>query len=135
MSEQTRLSIVLRLMLSSYQERITRQLHRLGGSYDWNRAAFTMSPVRILYSTQICRRTHLLSQNMTKAVIENFCRLHEDGVIYRANRLVNWCVQLNTTLSNLEVRYPRLLLNLSLTMQTGGPERVDRPNTAERAWI
>jgi valyl-tRNA synthetase len=41
---------------------------------------------------------------LSKAVIENFCRLHEDGILYRANRLVNWCVQLNTTLSNLEVR-------------------------------
>lgn len=43
-------------------------------------------------------------QKLSKAVIETFCRLHEDGIIYRANRLVNWCVQLNTTLSNLEVR-------------------------------
>ncbi|KAF8888987.1 tRNA synthetases class I-domain-containing protein [Infundibulicybe gibba] len=68
-----------------YQGRITNQLHRLGGSYDWDRVAFTMDPVR------------------SKAVIENFCKLHEDGIIYRANRLVNWCVQLNTTLSNLEV--------------------------------
>ena len=36
-------------------------------------------------------------------MIENFCSLHEEGIIYRANRLVNWCVYLNTTLSNLEV--------------------------------
>jgi len=35
-------------------------------------------------------------------VVETFCRLHEEGIIYRANRLVNWCVRLNTTLSNLE---------------------------------
>ena len=42
-------------------------------------------------------------QTLSKAVIETFCRLHEEGIIYRANRLVNWCVQLNTTLSNLEV--------------------------------
>lgn len=41
---------------------------------------------------------------LSKAVTETFCRLHEDGVLYRANRLVNWCVNLNTTLSNLEVR-------------------------------
>lgn len=51
---------------------------------------------------------------MSKAVIENFCRLHEDGVIYRANRLVNWCVQMNTTLSNLEVRASLLFLIGSL---------------------
>lgn len=40
---------------------------------------------------------------LSKAVVETFCRLHEDGILYRANRLVNWCVRLNTTLSNLEV--------------------------------
>ncbi|KAI0002185.1 hypothetical protein BJV74DRAFT_876641 [Russula compacta] len=68
-----------------YQERITNQVHRLGGSYDWSRVAFTMNP------------------QLSKAVVENFCRLHEEGIIYRANRLVNWCVRLNTTLSNLEV--------------------------------
>ncbi|KAI0933300.1 hypothetical protein AcV7_004807 [Taiwanofungus camphoratus] len=44
----------------------------------------------------------------SKAVIENFCRLYEDGIIYRANRLVNWCVRLNTTLSNLEVDQKQL---------------------------
>ncbi|KAI0290120.1 tRNA synthetases class I-domain-containing protein [Russula brevipes] len=70
---------------NEYQERITNQLHRLGGSYDWSRVAFTMDP------------------KLSKAVVENFCRLHEEGIIYRANRLVNWCVHLNTTLSNLEV--------------------------------
>lgn len=42
-------------------------------------------------------------QMLSKAVIETFVRLHEDGTIYRANRLVNWCVQLNTAISNLEV--------------------------------
>lgn len=41
-------------------------------------------------------------------MIENFCRLHEDGVLYRANRLVNWCVHLNTMLSNLEVDQKQL---------------------------
>ncbi|KAF8189072.1 hypothetical protein BJ912DRAFT_1106282 [Pholiota molesta] len=70
---------------NDYQGRITNQLHRLGGSYDWDRTAFTMD------------------EKLSKAVIETFCRLHEDGILYRANRLVNWCVKMNTTLSNLEV--------------------------------
>ncbi|PPQ90494.1 hypothetical protein CVT25_014777 [Psilocybe cyanescens] len=78
---------------NDYQGRITNQLHRLGGSYDWDRVAFTMDDVWLLF----------LTLNLSKAVIETFCRLHEDGIIYRANRLVNWCVKLNTTLSNLEV--------------------------------
>ncbi|KAI0075022.1 hypothetical protein K474DRAFT_1664724 [Panus rudis PR-1116 ss-1] len=75
---------------NEYQERITNQLRRLGGSYDWNRTAFTMN------------------EQFSKAVVENFCRLHEDGILYRAKRLVNWCVRLNTTLSNLEVEQKQL---------------------------
>ena len=47
-------------------------------------------------------------QQRSKAVVEAFCRLHEDGILYRANRLVNWCVRLNTSLSNLEVSVGRL---------------------------
>ncbi|GLB42945.1 putative class-I aminoacyl-tRNA synthetase family protein [Lyophyllum shimeji] len=73
-----------------YQAKITNQLHRLGGSYDWDRVAFTMD------------------DKLSRAVIETFCKLHEDGIIYRANRLVNWCVKLNTTLSNLEVEQKQL---------------------------
>ncbi|KAF8308576.1 hypothetical protein DL93DRAFT_2171021 [Clavulina sp. PMI_390] len=70
---------------TDYHARITSQLKRLGASCDWDREAFTMS------------------ESLSTAVVETFCRLREEGVIYRANRLVNWCVQLNTTLSNLEV--------------------------------
>lgn len=44
-----------------------------------------------------------MDENLSKAVIETFVRLHQEGIIYRANRLVNWCCKLNTTLSNLEV--------------------------------
>ncbi|KAK7696380.1 AP-1 adaptor complex sigma subunit Aps1 [Cerrena zonata] len=75
---------------NEYQERITDQLRRLGGSCEWGRSAFTMN------------------ENFSKAVIETFCRLHEDGILYRANRLVNWCVRLNTTLSNLEVEQKQI---------------------------
>lgn len=68
-----------------YHARIKDQLKRLGASYDWNREAFTLDEVR------------------SKAVVETFVSLHDDGTIYRANRLINWCTALNTTLSNLEV--------------------------------
>lgn len=68
-----------------YQSRITNQIQRLGVSCDWDRVAFTMSP------------------ELSEAVAQTFIQLHDEGIIYRANRLVNWCVQLNTTLSNLEV--------------------------------
>ncbi|KAH8175980.1 tRNA synthetases class I (I, l, M and v) domain-containing protein [Sarocladium implicatum] len=68
-----------------YHKRINQALTRLGGSFDWSREAFTMDESR------------------SAAVSEAFVRLHEEGIIYRANRLVNWCTQLNTALSNLEV--------------------------------
>jgi valyl-tRNA synthetase len=82
-----------------YGDRIHEQFHRLGASFDWDRAVFTMD------------------EKPSKAVVENFVRLHRDGVIYRANRLVNWCVTLNTALSNLEVDNKELagrtLMNVS----------------------
>ncbi|KAK8869893.1 valine-tRNA ligase [Kwoniella newhampshirensis] len=68
-----------------YQEKITNQMTRLGGSFDWDRVAFTMN------------------DSLSTAVKETFCLMHEKGLLYRANRLVNWCVYLNTSLSNLEV--------------------------------
>ncbi|KAJ5677509.1 Valine--tRNA ligase [Penicillium maclennaniae] len=68
-----------------YHANIKNALRRVGGSFDWSREAFTMDP------------------NLSAAVTETFVRLHEEGTIYRANRLVNWCVALNTSLSNLEV--------------------------------
>lgn len=44
-----------------------------------------------------------MDKNLSAAVTETWVRLYEEGTIYRANRLVNWCTKLNTTLSNLEV--------------------------------
>lgn len=44
-----------------------------------------------------------MDENLSRAVMETFCRLHDEGLIYRANRLVNWCTKLQTALSNLEV--------------------------------
>lgn len=75
---------------NEYQNKINTVLRRLGGSFDWTREAFTMDP------------------KMTQAVVEAFVQLHDQGFIYRANRLVNWCVQLNTTISNLEVESQEL---------------------------
>jgi valyl-tRNA synthetase len=68
-----------------YHGSIVSVLKRMGGSFDWTREAFTMD------------------KNLSTAVTETFVRLHEEGLIYRSNRLVNWCTQLNTALSNLEV--------------------------------
>ena len=68
-----------------YHKNITTQLKAMGGSMDWSREAFTMD------------------DNLSKAVRTTFIQLHEEGIIYRENRLVNWCTALGTSLSNLEV--------------------------------
>ncbi len=65
---------------------IARQMRRLGASVDWSRDRFTMDP------------------GMSRAVQEAFVRLHEQGLIYRGKRLVNWDPVLKTALSDLEVQ-------------------------------
>lgn len=64
---------------------ITRQIRRLGSSVDWSRERFTMD------------------DGLSEAVKEAFVRLHEDGLIYRGKRLVNWDPKLHTAISDLEV--------------------------------
>jgi valyl-tRNA synthetase len=70
-----------------YGDRILEQLKAMGCSLDWDRLKFTMEPA---YS---------------RAVIEVFVRLHEEGLIYRDRRLINWCISCRTALSDLEVEY------------------------------
>ena len=65
---------------------ITRQLRRLGSSVDWSRERFTMD------------------DGLSNAVKEAFVKLHEDGLIYRGKRLVNWDSKLHTAISDLEVQ-------------------------------
>jgi valyl-tRNA synthetase len=65
---------------------IAEQMRRLGDSVDWSRDRFTMDP------------------GLTRAVIEVFVRLYEEGLIYRGKRLVNWDPVLLTALSDLEVQ-------------------------------
>jgi valyl-tRNA synthetase len=64
---------------------IAQQLRRLGASVDWQRERFTMD------------------ESLTRSVTEVFVRLHEEGLIYRGKRLVNWDPVLLTALSDLEV--------------------------------
>ncbi|MDR1075094.1 MAG: valine--tRNA ligase [Xanthomonadaceae bacterium] len=64
---------------------IEQQMRRLGTSGDWSRSVFTMDPMP------------------SKAVVEAFVRLHEEGLIYRGQRLVNWDPVLKTAISDLEV--------------------------------
>jgi valyl-tRNA synthetase len=70
-----------------YGSRILEQLKVMGCSLDWDRLKFTMEP------------------QYSRAVIEAFVRLYEEGLIYRDRRLINWCVSCRTALSDLEVEY------------------------------
>ena len=65
---------------------ITRQMRREGASVDWSREKFTMD------------------EDLSRAVREVFVRLYEEGMIYRGNRIVNWCPTDQTVLSDLEVQ-------------------------------
>ncbi|ABR74426.1 valyl-tRNA synthetase [Actinobacillus succinogenes 130Z] len=64
---------------------ISQQMRRLGNSIDWERERFTMD------------------EGLSDAVKEVFVRLHEEGLIYRGKRLVNWDPKLHTAISDLEV--------------------------------
>ena len=65
--------------------RIYDQVELLGASVDWTRSTFTME------------------EKVNRAVNETFVRFHEKGLIYRANRLVNWCCTLRSSISDIEV--------------------------------
>ncbi len=66
---------------------IIGQLKRLGASCDWERERFTMD------------------EGLSKAVRTVFVKLHKDGLIYRDNRLINWCPRCHTALSDIEVEH------------------------------
>ncbi|PLX84090.1 MAG: valine--tRNA ligase [Desulfuromonas sp.] len=95
---------------------IINQLKRLGASCDWQRERFTMD------------------EGLSKAVRQVFVKLYEDKLIYRANRLINWCPRCHTALSDLEVehddkqgnlwhmRYPVKGTDLTLVVATTRPE-------------
>jgi valyl-tRNA synthetase len=68
-----------------HQGEIRRQLEALGASCDWSRERFTMD------------------EALSGAVREAFVRLHEEGLIYRAEHMISWCPRCRTALSDLEV--------------------------------
>jgi len=70
-----------------YGGTITNQIRRLGASCDWSRERFT------------------LDEQLSRAVIEAFVRLHDKGLIYQGSYLVNWSPNLQTAVSDLEVEY------------------------------
>ncbi len=70
-----------------YGSRIITQLKTLGSSCDWSRERFTMD------------------EGCSRAVREVFVRLYEKGLIYKGSRIINWCPQCTTALSDTEVEY------------------------------
>lgn len=70
-----------------YGGRIVEQMKKLGNSCDWSRERFTMD------------------EGCSNAVTEVFVRLYEKGYIYRGNRLINWCPDCRTSLSDAEVEH------------------------------
>src|SRR6185437_3863473 len=100
---------------------IASQMRRLGDSVDWSRDRFTMD------------------EGLSRAVVEVFVRLHDQGLIYRGKRLVNWDPVLGTAVSDLEVdteeedgriwelRYPLEACSGSLVVATTRPETMLRP--------
>ena len=70
-----------------YGGTIQEQQKKLGCSCDWDRRRFT------------------LDEGLSEAVKEQFVRLYEKGLIYKGKRMVNWCPNCNTTISDVEVEY------------------------------
>ena len=72
---------------AQYGGRIVEQLKKLGSSCDWDRECFT------------------LDEGCSKAVREVFCKLYDKGLIYRGERIINWCPHCLTSISDAEVEY------------------------------
>lgn len=70
-----------------YGGRIVEQMHKLGNSCDWSRETFTMD------------------EKCNKSVKEVFVNLYEKGLIYKGDRIINWCPECKTALSDAEVEY------------------------------
>jgi valyl-tRNA synthetase len=73
--------------INEYRGKIRDQLKRLGASCDWTRECFTLDP------------------GPAKAVRSTFVNLYNDGLIYRGERIINWCPRCQTAISDLEVEH------------------------------
>lgn len=72
---------------NTYRDRIRTQIEKLGASCDWDRERFTMD------------------EGCSEAVKETFKRLYDQGLIYKGSRIINWCPDCQTALSDAEVEY------------------------------
>ncbi len=102
---------------SKYGDAIYNQLRKLGASYDWRRERFT------------------LDEGYVEAVLQAFERFQAQGWIYRGTRMINWCPQCRTVISDLETEERELaghLWHIRYPNKDGGPDVVvatTRPET------
>ncbi|MGW8283325.1 MAG: class I tRNA ligase family protein, partial [Gemmatimonadota bacterium] len=80
--------------VDTYGNTIIEQLKTIGCSCDWDRTRFTLDP------------------GLSRAVREVFVQLHEKGLIYRGNYIINWCPRCQTALSNEEAEHEEIEGNL-----------------------
>ncbi|KAI8869988.1 valyl-tRNA synthetase [Ramicandelaber brevisporus] len=91
-----------------YGSTINKQHRRLGASMNWDMEYFTLDTTR------------------SKSVTDAFVKLFDDGLIYRAERMVSWCTHLQTVLSDIEVDRYEL---------TKGPEHIQLPGRSEKLLV
>jgi valyl-tRNA synthetase len=90
-----------------YGHKITDQMKAVGAMTDWSRHVFTMD------------------ENFSRAVIEAFVKLYEDGLIYRDVRLVAWCPTLKTAISDMEVEHKSLTGKTMITVPSAGNQKYE----------
>ncbi|KAL4154649.1 hypothetical protein PRNP1_006766 [Phytophthora ramorum] len=90
---------------NQYESRIHHQFRSVGCSVDWDRKYFSMD------------------DNCSRAVRHAFCQLWEDGLVYRATRMINWSCKLKTALSEIEVDYIDIDKRTKLAVPGHNPER------------
>src|SRR2546425_9226 len=99
--------------VNQYKSRIQDQHRRLGASCDWSRERFT------------------LDEGLSKAVREVFVRLYEEGLIYRGERIINWCPRCMSALSDLEVSHVDTPATLTYVRYPLKPEAGDEHAATE----
>ncbi len=90
---------------AEYEAAICDQVRRMGWSVDWSRLRFTMDP------------------GLSRAVARVFATYYRDGLIYRGERIVNWCAGCQTAISDIEVEHedePGTLYRIRYPLEGGG---------------
>ena len=104
---------------NTYGSKIVEQLKTLGSSCDWDRERFTMD------------------EGCSRAVREVFVSLYEKGLIYKGNRIINWCPRCTTALSDAEVEHEEKaghFWHIKYPVKDSGEYVVSPPRGPRRCW-